>query len=90
MIFYICFNFADQVFLKPIYPASEEPIDGITSMRLAKDINNLHPNLVEVLEESESMFEHLDYLVDNENIIITLGAGAIGRRIREWVSRKNS
>lgn len=85
-----CFNFADKVFLKPIYPASEEPISGITSKRLAKDINALHPDLVEILEEADDMYEQLDKLVDEDNIIVTLGAGAIGRRIREWVAKKNS
>ncbi|TNE98949.1 MAG: UDP-N-acetylmuramate--L-alanine ligase [Deltaproteobacteria bacterium] len=85
-----CFNYADKVFLKPIYPASEEPISGITSKRLAKDINALHPGLVEILDEADDMYEHLDKLVDEDTIIVTLGAGAIGRRIREWVQKKNS
>lgn len=85
-----CFNYADKVFLNPIYPASEEPISGITSKRLAKDINALHPGLVEILDEADDMYEHLDKLVDEDTIIVTLGAGAIGRRIREWVQKKNS
>lgn len=85
-----CFNFADRVFLKPIYPASEDPIAGITSKRLAKDINALHPGLVELLEEADEMYDHLDKLVEEDTVIVTLGAGAIGRRIREWVQKKNS
>ncbi|MCO4792933.1 MAG: UDP-N-acetylmuramate--L-alanine ligase [Bacteriovoracaceae bacterium] len=85
-----CFNYADEVFLNPIYPASEDPIGGISSERLAKDINTLHPELVKLIKDEKHMFNSLDTLVLEESVIVTLGAGSIGKRIREWVSKQKS
>jgi UDP-N-acetylmuramate--alanine ligase len=78
-----CFNSADKLYLSPIYPASEQPIHGIESDRLVNDINGLHPNFAHYLES----LEDLDKVIkDNPGATIaTLGAGSIGRVIREWV-----
>lgn len=77
-----CFNDVDELYMCPIYPASEEPIAGITSERLVEDINRLHPGLAKNIE-----LKDLDSIIrSNENAtIMTLGAGSIGRVIREWV-----
>ncbi|WP_412473975.1 UDP-N-acetylmuramate--L-alanine ligase [Halobacteriovorax sp. YZS-1-1] len=77
-----CFNDVDELYMCPIYPASEEPIAGITSERLVEDINRLHPGLAKNIE-----LKDLDSIIkSNEKAtIMTLGAGSIGRVIREWV-----
>ncbi|WP_372655960.1 glutamate ligase domain-containing protein, partial [Halobacteriovorax sp.] len=78
-----CFNSADRVYISPIYPASEKPIAGIESDRLISDINQLHPDLVHKLDS----IENIDSIINkykNENVtLVTLGAGSIGRIIRE-------
>lgn len=76
------FNYADEVKVLPIYPASEEPIEGITAQRLVSDINKLHPNFASTATY-ESMKEDLSA---QEGVVITLGAGSIGRKIRELVN----
>ncbi|EPZ50419.1 UDP-N-acetylmuramate--L-alanine ligase [Bacteriovorax sp. BAL6_X] len=77
-----CFNDVDELYMCPIYPASEVPIPGITSDRLVEDINKLHPGLAKTIE-----LKDLDTIIkSNKNsTIMTLGAGSIGRVIREWV-----
>ncbi|CBW25006.1 UDP-N-acetylmuramate--L-alanine ligase (UDP-N-acetylmuramoyl-L-alanine synthetase) [Halobacteriovorax marinus SJ] len=83
-----CFNSADTVYISPIYPASEKPIPGIEADRLIADINKLHPDLVKKLDS----IENIDSIIDNykeENVtLVTLGAGSIGRIIREKTNTK--
>ncbi|WP_127715354.1 UDP-N-acetylmuramate--L-alanine ligase [Halobacteriovorax sp. HLS] len=77
-----CFNHADEVYISPIYPASEKPIAGIESDRLISDINALHPNLVSKLDDINNI-ELLIKKYESENVtFVTLGAGTIGKAIR--------
>ncbi len=78
-----CFNHVDELYIGPIYPASEKPIPGIDSERLVSDINQLHPGFANYL----SSYEDISKIVEANKgaSIATLGAGAIGRVIREWV-----
>ncbi len=78
-----CFNHVDELYIGPIYPASEKPIPGIDSQRLVADINKLHPELARYMES----YDELDHVIgDNPGAsLATLGAGSIGRVIREWV-----
>lgn len=71
------FALADQVVLLPIYAASEEPLNGITSERLLKAIRatgkervSLHP-LGKVVDQ---------LVVDSEpgDLILFMGAGSVG------------
>ena len=77
------FEAADKVFMLPIYPANEEPIEGITSERLASEINN--NGQVECLA-----IDSMDEIISNQGrnqIILTMGAGKIGNKVRELVIR---
>mgnify|MGYP003953192137 CR=1 FL=1 len=80
------FNLADKLYLLPIYSAGESEIDGITSQRLSDDINNLHPGFssaVSSLEEIE------DFSSSENNLILTLGAGSIGKKVRSFLKKIN-
>ena len=78
-----CFNHVDELYIGPIYPASEKPIPGIDSERLVSDINQLHPGFAHHL----SSYDQLDEIIEKNKgaSVATLGAGSIGRVIREWV-----
>lgn len=80
-----CFDEVDEVYLCEIYPASEEPIEGITSTALAKEINARKKNHCTVLKCKEELFKKLDDLQAKEEIVLSLGAGSIGKHVREWV-----
>ena len=62
----------DEVILLPIYPAREEPIEGVTSDRLLEEIttNKLLLTPTETLEHLKSV---------KEGVILTIGAGDIDR-----------
>ncbi|MCY4523113.1 MAG: UDP-N-acetylmuramate--L-alanine ligase [Halobacteriovoraceae bacterium] len=80
-----CFNHADRLFLGPIYPASEKPIDGINTERMVEDINHLHPNFARLLNNLDEMPLSLD---DYGKVsLVTLGAGSIGKKVREFIKR---
>ena len=62
----------DEVILLPIYPAREEPIEGVTSDRILEEIttNKLLLTPAETLEHLKSV---------KEGVILTIGAGDIDR-----------
>lgn len=80
------FNHADKVFIAPIYPASESPISGITTERLIKDINGLHPGLCEKAISIDDIGNLIKPYIDKKATFICLGAGAISKKAREWAS----
>ena len=82
-----CFNYADKLYICPIYGASENSIEGINSERLVSDINNLHPGLGEVLENNKALFDLMKSHKGKKVTLISLGAGSIGKNIREAVQQ---
>ena len=82
------FNDADKVYIAPIYPASETPIEGITTERLVKDINQLHPGLCEEADSIDSIGKLIEPYLRKDAVFLCLGAGAISRKAREWASDK--
>ena len=69
-----CFNKANQVLLLPIYPASEQPIEGITSQRLSEEVNQHTPCTHCPAEETLSV---LSNSLKEKDILITMGAGSV-------------
>ncbi|MBC7539882.1 MAG: UDP-N-acetylmuramate--L-alanine ligase [Bacteriovorax sp.] len=79
-----CFNDADELYLLPIYAASETPIDGITTDRLIEDINRLHPQFARKIESIDDLGQVIESHKNDNTIIMTLGAGSIGKAARKW------
>lgn len=71
-----CFCGADKLFLCPIYPARENPIEGITSENLAKAIakNKVDVEALDSLRECQNRLEKYN---KRGNYILILGAGNI-------------
>ena len=62
---------SDRVILLPIYPAREEPIEGVNTQLILNNISGTHAELSTI----NSIFENLKaYSVD---VVLTLGAGDI-------------
>jgi len=80
-----CFDSADQLYLLPIYAASETPIEGITSESLAQEINLKKENFVTVLKSYDLLKDIVKENKDKNTIVIAMGAGSIGKKIREVV-----
>lgn len=79
-----CFEGADELFLTPIYAASEKPIDGITSEAMVKEMKAKGKN-VHYLASLDDMKSILTERKDKNYVFVTLGAGAISKKIREMV-----
>ena len=81
------FSLLDKIYLLPIYPASEEPIEGISSINLASEINSHYPGLAlsigSIEEVSELKRKH-------DCTILTMGAGSIGKKIRDYLGKGES
>jgi UDP-N-acetylmuramate--alanine ligase len=79
-----CFEGADELFLTPIYAASEKPVPGITSENLVADMKAKGKN-VTLLSGLEDMKGLLAERKAKDGIFLTLGAGAISKKVREMV-----
>jgi UDP-N-acetylmuramate--alanine ligase len=76
---------ADEVVLTDIYAASEDPIPGITIEALAAATNTSRATPVHVVPAVDDVAGALAQLAQPGDLLITLGAGSIGRVARRVV-----
>jgi len=81
-----CFNDADELYVLPIYAASEKPIDEINAERLVNDINQKHPKFATYMARLEDLPALMQKLMTPNVSVITLGAGNISKAARDWVA----
>ena len=84
--FITCFEGVDKLSLLPIYAASEEPMDGISSSNLAKKISDKKYCEVEELLSPHEMELKIKEAKEKDVLVLTLGAGSIGKNIRDIVN----
>jgi UDP-N-acetylmuramate--alanine ligase len=78
-----CFNDADMVFVAPVYPAGEQPIEGVDSAALVKGLRDRGHRSAAEIEGPESLADRLKDMVGSGDIVICLGAG----NITKWAAR---
>ena len=80
--FHECFKGVEEVFISPIYPASEKPIEGITSEALVESMKKqgYHAHYLTSLDEMKNLINERK---DQGRIFLSLGAGAISKKTRE-------
>ena len=71
------FALADEVILLPVYAASEEPIDGVTSERLLQELQAAGKSQVQ-MTSPEQILEDLTTSARPGDLILFLGAGSVG------------
>lgn len=73
-------NLADEVFLLPIYPARELPVEGVTSEML---LNRMDAGKTKVLDKNELLSALQDRILQKKDleILITAGAGDIDQLV---------
>ena len=71
------FNDADVVFVTPVYPAGEEPIEGIDSAALADGLRAHGHRMVRAVENQKELSRELRDLAADGDMIICMGAGDI-------------
>lgn len=85
------FDLADRLFITDIYPAGEDPIKNVDSLRLAKAIENAGHRYVRYLKDWEEIVEAVLGEIREGDMVITLGAGdvwQIGNEIIRRLSNK--
>lgn len=78
----------DQVVLLPIYPAREEPIEGVNSEMLLDRISNQNKHLVPK-EQLVSWLANRIKQSEQPIAVLTLGAGDIDRLVKDIKNLKN-
>ncbi len=75
--FSACFNDADRVYIADVYPAGEEPIDGIDKEHLVESIKALGHRHADVLPSPETLASIIAEHAHGGDYVICLGAGNI-------------
>ncbi|MGH9970013.1 MAG: UDP-N-acetylmuramate--L-alanine ligase [Pyrinomonadaceae bacterium] len=73
------FNNADSLFITDIYPASEEPIEGVTAEVLTEAIKRFGHKDAHHIGPLENAATTLRDHVQPDDLVVTLGAGTVSR-----------
>jgi UDP-N-acetylmuramate--alanine ligase len=71
------FNDADVVYAAPVYPAGEQPIDGIDSAVLVEGIKARGHRSAQVIAGADDLADVLAASVESGDMVVCLGAGDI-------------
>ena len=67
----------DALILLPIYAAGEKPVEGITSQSLAEAIGSRGHENVTCFETFNEVVDHLEEILEEGDLLLTLGAGDV-------------
>jgi UDP-N-acetylmuramate--alanine ligase len=81
------FSDVDILILNDIYPASEEPIAGVTSAALCEAIRRTGQKNVQYIPDTESIIQFLLKTVKSKDTVATLGAGSIYKIGETFIER---
>ncbi len=88
--FALAFNNADILFILDIYAASEQPIEGITAEVLAENIRKYGHKNVNYIGDLDTAVDKVLPVLQEGDLLITLGAGNVTRLSDEFVARLQS
>jgi len=71
------FTEADLLIVTDIYPASEDPIEGVTASALCDGIRSFTRREVLYMSDFEEITDYLLSIVQPEDLVITQGAGSV-------------
>ncbi len=71
------FAHADEIFLTEIYPAGEEPIEGVNSGLIRSAIQKHEGRDVLIISKFEEIPDYISKIVREGDVVLTLGAGDI-------------
>ncbi|HNB28709.1 MAG TPA: cyanophycin synthetase, partial [Alphaproteobacteria bacterium] len=75
--FCACFNDADIVLAAEVYPAGEQPIEGVSGAALAEGLRARGHRHVEHLADPKSLAKMIAPLAQPGDLVVCLGAGSI-------------
>ena len=77
--FSACFNDADTVLIAPIYPAGEDPVEGVDARRLASNIRAGGHRDARAIDGPEAVAPIVRQIAGKGDFVLFLGAGDITR-----------
>lgn len=80
------FSETDILILDKIYPAREQPIEGVTSDLIFKEFHKNYPKEAYSYNDKSEIFKKLKEIVRDNDIVIFQGAGTITNYCDEYVS----
>lgn len=81
------FHNADIVVITDIYPAREEPIEGVTGELVARSASNFGHRHVHYIERKEEVADRVLELLQEGDVVMTMGAGDVWKIGEEIVAR---
>ncbi|TZG27718.1 UDP-N-acetylmuramate--L-alanine ligase [Sphingomonas montanisoli] len=75
--FQTAFNDADIVYVAPVYPAGEQPIEGVDAAALVSGLKQRGHRAAQVIEGADALAAALADSVQADDMVICLGAGDI-------------
>jgi UDP-N-acetylmuramate--alanine ligase len=72
-----CFHLADVVLLSDVYPAGEEPIEGIHAEALARAASERGHRSIAYAGDLKAATRKLQEVVQEGDVVLTLGAGSV-------------
>jgi UDP-N-acetylmuramate--alanine ligase len=75
--FQSAFNDADVVFVAPVYPAGEEPIEGVDANALVEGMRARGHRMVRPVSDLDDLCRNLRDLAADGDFVICMGAGDI-------------
>ncbi len=91
--FLTCFHDADLLYIMDIYPASEQPIEGVSGWALSEGIRSRGHKTVRFLANREAIPAEVAHDLEPGDMLITLGAGDvthIGPHILEELRKREA
>ena len=77
----------DYQFILPIYSANEKNTLDISSATLCDALRGIGAKNVYSIADTDALFEVLDRVAKNDDVILFMGAGNIGKFIKQYVSK---
>jgi len=71
------FDDADHIIIADVYPAGEDPIEGIDAKALVSRIQELGKKSVQQLYSPENLAQLINKLAKNNDLVVLLGAGNV-------------
>jgi UDP-N-acetylmuramate--alanine ligase len=78
----------DELLLTEIYPASEDPLPGVSGASLAQAIRQVTSTPVRFYDDLDALTKALPEVLRSGDVLLTLGAGSIGKIGQRYLEGK--
>lgn len=77
----------DYLFVLPIYAANESDTLGMSSSFLCDSLRSMGMRNAHSIADTDALFDVLNRVAENEDVILFMGAGSVGKLVKQYMSR---